>query len=145
MLSGKILSFAWKESHHMHVNSWDGCEIQLHVCSWVRLLLLFLDCCSVKACSSPAFFFSFHRQRASVIACLCCCHMCRHSHACSSGKSRISASRDRVCVLSSEQSLFTHVFLSRLFQLALPNPLPPFLSVEVTGNLSQVVFQLYKA
>lgn len=100
---------------------------------------------AVKACSSPAFFFSFHRQRTSIIACLCCCHVCRHSHACSSGESRISASRVRVCVIFSGQSLFTHVFLSRLFQLAPPNPRPPFLSVGVMGNLSQLVFQLCKA
>lgn len=41
--------------------------------------------------------------------------------------------------------VFLHVFLSRLFQLAPPNPRAPFLSVEVMGNLSQVVFQLCKA
>lgn len=117
-------------------------EIQLHVGSYFRIAIL-----AVKArfeiLLSPALFFSLRRQRTSLIACLCCCHACRHSHARSSGESRIPASRDRVCVLSSGQSrqcLFTHDFLSRLFPLAPPNPWPFFLSVEMMGNLSQVVF-----
>lgn len=99
----------------------------------------------LKYSLSDVVFFSLQQQRTSLIACLCCCLACRHSHACSSGESRIPASRDRVCVLSSGQSrqcLFTHVFLSRLFHLPHPNPRPLCLSFEMMGNLSQVVFSV---
>jgi len=92
-------------------------RFEIHVCSYFRIAIL-----DVKA--RFEILLLLLGQRTSLIACLCCCHACRHSRTLSSGESRIPASRDRLCSFlwaKSAVSLYT-----RLFPLAPPNPWPFF-------------------